>query len=106
MDLGTPLRTEIIGVQILFWVPKEIMLDTNIDIKYLVKDQRVHFKFYRDNALYYETDSGFRFPIPVEDMNSGVFLPDDKAILYMRWIRKALDTGNYRQRSSLRGVAQ
>ncbi len=100
MELGAPLRTEIMGVRVLFSVPKEFQ----VDIKELVKDQRVTFKFFRDDALYYETDSGFRFPVPVEDMKKAVFLPEDKAIIFMRWIRKALDSGKYEQIN--RGIAQ
>lgn len=65
----------------------------NVDIKTLVKDQRVTFQFYRDNAIWYQTDNGFRFPIPVEDMSQAVFHPKDNAIMFMRWIRKALDNG-------------
>ncbi len=76
-----------------------------VDIKDLVKDQRVTFQYYRDNALWYQTDNGFRFPVPVKDIDKGVFLPSDKAIIYMRWIRWALDNGRG-QFVKERGVAQ
>lgn len=59
-------------------------------IKDIVKNQRAHFVFYRDGALFYETDGGFQFPIPVEDAGSATFNADEKAILLMRYIRKHL----------------
>lgn len=52
---------------------------------------KVKFKFYRSNDLYYECENGFVFKVPVVDTNDAVFLPEDKGILFMRWIRKALD---------------
>lgn len=57
----------------------------------LVKDQKVHFQYYRDGELWYKTDSGFIFPVPVSDtreVGNATFLNEDKAILYMRYIRK------------------
>lgn len=56
----------------------------------LVKDQQVHFMFARETQLWYQTTSGFAFPVPFEDMEKGTFLRDDKAIYFMRYIRKHL----------------
>lgn len=53
----------------------------------LVKDQRVHFQYFRDNELWYRTDSGFLFPVPIREAGTATFLRDDKAILFMRYIR-------------------
>jgi len=55
-----------------------------------VKDQQVHFAFARESQLYYQTTSGFVFPVPMEDMGKGTFLRDDKAIYFMRYIHKHL----------------
>lgn len=33
----------------------------------------------------------FSFAVPIADMGDGEFLPEDKAILFMRWIRKQLE---------------
>jgi hypothetical protein len=52
---------------------------------------KVKFKFYRTNDLYYECENGFVFKVPTSDTNDAVFLSEDKGILFMRWIRKALD---------------
>ena len=48
----------------------------------------VHFQFYRENELWYKTETGFEFPVPISDTGTGVFLAEDKAILFMRYIRK------------------
>lgn len=47
-----------------------------------------HFLHYQDGNLWYKTDSGFEFPVPVADTGTGIFLPTDKSIFFMRWIRK------------------
>jgi hypothetical protein len=54
----------------------------------LVKNQQVHFQYYRDKELWYVTDSGFLFPVPIGDAGTATFLKEDKAILFMRYIRK------------------
>lgn len=61
-------------------------------VKDLVKDsKRARFLCFRDGALWYETQDGFEFPIPVEDCKGAVFPREEKAIRFMRWIRKHLD---------------
>jgi len=59
-------------------------------VKDLVKDKKVHFMFYRQKELWYKTTDGFEFPVPIEDCGDAVFLAEDKAILFMRYIRKHL----------------
>lgn len=62
----------------------------------LVKDQTAHFKFYRDNNLWYsipvvgEPGTAFEFPVPISDIGNATFLRDDKAIYFMRYIKKHL----------------
>lgn len=48
------------------------------------------FSFYRAGNLYYTTESGLEFPVPLEDTDGATFLSEDKAIFFMRWIRKHL----------------
>ena len=60
-------------------------------IKEIVKDQNAHFVFYRDNSLFYETDKGFQFPVPIDDAGSATINREEKAILLMRYIRKHLE---------------
>lgn len=58
-------------------------------IKEMVKNgQRVAFVRARKGELVYVTECGFEFRVPFDDMGDGVFEAEDKAILYMRWIRK------------------
>lgn len=52
----------------------------------------VDFKYYRDGELFYETETGIVFPVPVTDIGNATFLAQDKAILFMRYIRKFLET--------------
>ncbi len=52
---------------------------------------KVRFAFYKDGELWYRTDvGGFEFPVPIGDVGTGVFMAEDKGILFMRWIRKHL----------------
>lgn len=62
-----------------------------MNIKDLVKNKKVHFDFYRENELWYKTDDGFEFPVPISDIGNATFLRDDKAILFMRYIRKHME---------------
>lgn len=58
-------------------------------IKDMVKDnQKVTFSYYRDGSLWYETECGFLFPVPIDDIGNATFLREDKAMLFMRYIRK------------------
>jgi hypothetical protein len=54
----------------------------------IVNNQRVRFSFYRDGQLWYETECGFRFPVPLAEAGTATFLSEDRAILFMRYIRK------------------
>ena len=60
-----------------------------MNIKDMVKDgKKVHFQFYKLGELWYNTEDGFQFPVPINDTGDGIFLRDDKAMLFMRYIRK------------------
>jgi hypothetical protein len=54
----------------------------------IVGNQKVRFAFYRDGDLWYETECGFQFPVPIADAGTATFLAEDRAILFMRYIRK------------------
>lgn len=74
------------------------------DIKQLVTGNReAAFVRYSDGQLWYAItyaapDSTpaqphvvtFEFPVPIDDTGTGVFLAKDKALIFMRWIRKHL----------------
>jgi hypothetical protein len=59
-------------------------------LKDLVKGKKVRFRFYRDGELWYATEDGFEFPVPIADTGTGIFEAEAGAIQYMRWIRKQL----------------
>jgi len=67
---------------------KENVMST---IKDMVIDRKqVQFKFYRKGELFYETECGFIFPVPISDTGDGQFNRSDKAMMFMRYIRKEL----------------
>lgn len=53
--------------------------------------KKVQFQMYRKAELHYKTSDGFDFVVPVEDCGDGEFLNEDKAMLFMRYIRKQLE---------------
>lgn len=61
-------------------------------LKDYVKDGKmVSFSHYFDGSLWYETDDGFVFPVPVSDIGTATFQKTEKALLMMRYIRKHMD---------------
>jgi hypothetical protein len=58
-------------------------------IKEMVNNsQKVQFRFYRDQQLWYATECGFEFPVPIGEAGTATFLAEDRALLFMRYIRK------------------
>lgn len=63
-----------------------------LNIKDMVKDnQQVAFVHFKEGELWYRTQDGFEFPVPVADIGNAKMLAYDKALLFMRYIRKHLD---------------
>jgi len=63
-----------------------------VTLKSLVSDNKlVHFKFFRKGELWYTTEDGFEFAVPVSDTGDGTFLASDRAMIFMRYIRKQLE---------------
>ncbi|MCK4518238.1 hypothetical protein KAT92_05670 [Candidatus Babeliales bacterium] len=58
-------------------------------IKDMVRDNKqVEFVRYKERELWYATECGFEFPVPIEEIGHATFLAVDKAMLFMRYIRK------------------
>lgn len=71
----------------------------------LIKDNKVTFDSYRAGFFYYNIEMGHikreggstaskimgQFTVPLDDIGNATLLAEDKAITYMRWIRKAMD---------------
>lgn len=69
-------------------------------IKKLVKDNFVKFDSYRQGHFLYilrvgdlENYEDYMFSVPIEDIGTATMLAKDKAITFMRWIRKAQEEG-------------
>jgi len=58
-----------------------------INIKTAVKGT-VKFEYFRDHALWYSTEAGDIFPVPIEDAGSATFKREEKGMMLMRWMRK------------------
>ena len=57
----------------------------------IINNQKVRFCFYRDGSLWYDTECGFRFPVLVAEAGTATFAAEDRAILFMRYIRKQME---------------
>lgn len=67
-------------------------------ISALVKDNGVEFDYYRAGIMYYlifYQETLYRFPVPVNDVGDASMRHADKAIYFMRWIRKAIDENTF-----------
>lgn len=53
--------------------------------------KKVTFVHYRQNELWYTTECGFEFPVPIEDIGDATFMASEKAMLLMRYIRKHIE---------------
>ena len=52
----------------------------------------VNFSHYHDGNLWYETNTtNFLFPVPISDIGNARFLATDRAMLFMRYIRKHME---------------
>ena len=64
-----------------------------LSVKDMVRDNKqVTFVRFKDGELWYRTEDGFEFPVPVADVGNATMLAKDKALLFMRYIRKHHDT--------------
>jgi hypothetical protein len=67
-----------------------------MDIKDIVRDNTVRFAKYRQGVAYYTVrvpSDGleYMFPVPLSDIGDATLLASDKAMVFMRYIRKALE---------------
>ena len=59
-----------------------------LSLNELIREQNVYFQYFQGSELVYKTGNGFEFPVPLNDVGTGMFKAEDKAIFYMRWIKK------------------
>jgi hypothetical protein len=62
---------------------------SNTFLKECIKG-KVIFQYYRKGNLYYLCENGFAFPVPTSDCGDASFNREDKAMMFMRYIRKEL----------------
>jgi hypothetical protein len=69
--------------------PKTVVIKDHV-----TNNKKVKFNCYRDGQFWYETELGLIFPISLEEVTASkvTLLPEDKAILFMRWIRKYVES--------------
>jgi hypothetical protein len=60
-----------------------------LSVKDMVKDNKqVTFVHFKEGELWYRTEDGFEFPVPAADVGNATMLAKDKALLFMRYIRR------------------
>ena len=73
-----------------------------MNIRELIKNNSVKFDSYRQGNFYYRIINNdptklkgesvnYLFMVPIEDIGTATLLSEDKAITFMRWIRKAIN---------------
>ena len=67
------------------------IIETRTIKEMVVNNQKVTFRFYRDGQLWYATECGFEFPVPISEAGTATFFAEDRAILFMRYIRKYME---------------
>lgn len=55
----------------------------------IVKNKTAKFTHYSDNELWFKVED-FSFPVPLKEVGPTTILAEDKAITFMRYIRKHL----------------
>lgn len=66
-----------------------------MNLKDLIKDNKVEFSHLRKGIAYYTIsylEDTYTFTVPLEDIGDATLLKEDKAIMFMRYIRKSLDS--------------
>ncbi len=58
----------------------------------LVRNKKARFVHYREGHFIYETEDGFQFPVPLADIGAATLLAEDKALFFMRWVRRHVET--------------
>lgn len=73
-------------------------IKTKMNIKEIIKDNTVRFDFLRAGVAYYKVTvngEAYRFPVRLDDIGDATLLSEDKAIMFMRFIRKAMESDEF-----------
>lgn len=61
-------------------------------VKEMVRDRRiVSLKYYKDGILWYSTECGFIFPVPIKEVEGTKVYSEDKAMVFMKYIKRQHD---------------
>ena len=71
-----------------------------MNITRFVKNNTVQFSRLRHGIAYYmikdtESEQVYQFPVNLEDINDATLEATDKAIMFMRYIRKAMEDNTF-----------
>jgi ribosomal-protein-alanine N-acetyltransferase len=71
-----------------------------MDIKDIIRDNHVRFLRFRQGHLYYAVtvpgeSTDYMFPVAVADVGDATLLAQEKAVLLLRYIRKAMEEGSF-----------
>jgi hypothetical protein len=71
-----------------------------MNIREIVQDNRVKFMKYRHGYAFYRVrvpgeTVDRAFPVPLTDVGDATLLANDKALVFMRYIRKAIEDGTF-----------
>jgi len=72
------------------------------DIAQMVRNKNAYFDRYFDGKLVYKIlnpldENWYYYDIPIEDTRGWTFFKEDKAVYHVRWIRKAIQTNQFRR---------
>lgn len=68
-------------------------MNTEYNIKEMVSNgKKVKFLYYREGEFFYSTECGFQFPVPLSDLGKATLMAEDKALLFLRYIRKHVES--------------
>lgn len=76
-----------------------------LDLKEIYKIGQVEISHYRKGNLYYTLIMGkdghvnrfYQFPIPISDTGDATFMKRDKASMFFRYIKKAIEDGSLKE---------
>ena len=74
--------------------------------QHVIDNQKVTYKFYQNGSLWYETEKGLLFEVPISETGSGIFNREEKAINMMKWINKQLDVNDFAKKTCLDDVRE
>ena len=70
---------------------KQLTVKDFVDNASYVCFTRYRAGFFYYNVTHLQTAEIFEFPVPIEDIGNSTLNCDEKAITFMRWIRKAIE---------------